>query len=627
MKTRRRKTMKLKHRKKPMAAAEGRCSAAYLQEQLDDRTRELRQAREQQSATAEILRIISRSTTDVQPVFEAIVRNFVSLCGSTFGAIYTFDGELLHFAGAHGFSPEQLDGLKAKYPVHVDDRSVLSSRAIRAKAPVHVQDTMSDPHYDRQHAALTASRRMLAMPMLREGVPLGAIVAAWAEAGATPKQHEELLSVFADQAVIAIENTRLLKELRDSLQQQTATAEVLKVISSSPGELEPVFQAMLENATRICEAKFGMLFRYEGHCFHMAASVNLPPPLADFMTRQGAFAPEPGRLFGRLTETKNVIQVVDRGSEPNPSPSFRYGGARSSVAVPMMKDNELIGALFIYRTEVRPFTDKQVELVQGFAAQAVIAIENTRLLNELRESSAADRDRKGLQVISTSTGELEPVFRAMLENATRICGAHFGSLWRFEDGAARLVSNFNHPPAFAKFLQQGPHRPGPHNPITPSINTSEVLHIVDYRADQAYLSQDPLAVAGVEMGGIRSLLVVPMVKDSCCSGQSEFFTKKSDHSMRSRLHSLRASPVRPLSLSRMRGLLDELRGISSAADGDRRRTQGDQPLDLRSTGSARHVGHIGRASLPADRELSGLPGTEFTTALPVTAFRRSTSNI
>ena len=175
-------------------------------------------------------------------------------------------------------------------------------------------------------------------------------------------------------------------ELSEALEQQTATSEVLTVISSSPGELEPVFNAMLENATRICGAKFGVLFRFEGGLFHPAAMLDVPPAFADFLGRQGAFAPEPGRLFGRLSETKEVVHVEDRATEPEPSPSVRYGGARSSIAVPMLNKNELVGAFFIYRTEVRPFTDKQVELVQNFAAQAVIAIENTRLLNELRES-------------------------------------------------------------------------------------------------------------------------------------------------------------------------------------------------------------------------------------------------
>src|SRR5215471_6380728 len=254
----------------------GSTSLSELKKQLEERTRELAEARghlsealEQQTATAEILNVISSLPADVQPVFDTIIRNFVLLCGGGFGGIYTFDGKLVHFAGAYGFTPEQVAETKAKYPVRVDDPSVLSARAILARAPVHIHDIMSDAQYDRQHIATSGIRRLLAVPMLREGVPLGAIVAGWAEAGATPKQHEDLLKVFAAQAVIAIENTRLLNELRESLQQQTATSEVLSVISSSPGELEPVFQAMLENATRICEAKYGTLYLCEGDAFRL----------------------------------------------------------------------------------------------------------------------------------------------------------------------------------------------------------------------------------------------------------------------------------------------------------------------------------------------------------------------
>jgi len=259
---------------------------ADLEQQLERYRRELAEAREQQRATADILSVISSLPADVQPVFDTIVRNFVLLCGSVFGGIYTFDGELVHFAGAYGFTSEQLAGTKAKYPVRVDDPSVLSTRAILARAPVHIEDVMSDAQYDRQHVAASGIRRLLAVPMLREGVPLGAIVAAWAEAGATPKQHEDLLKVFAAQAVIAIENTRLLNELRqrtddlsEALEQQTATSEVLGVISSSPGELEPVFQTMLENARRLCEAKFGDLYLRDRDGFRMVATHNSPASL------------------------------------------------------------------------------------------------------------------------------------------------------------------------------------------------------------------------------------------------------------------------------------------------------------------------------------------------------------
>src|SRR5262245_48899567 len=405
---------------------------ADLEQQLERYRRELAEAREQQRATADILSVLSSLPADVQPVFDTIIRNFVLLCGGGFGGIYTFDGKLVHFAGAYSFTPEQVAETKAKYPVRVDDPSVLSARAILARAPVHIQDVMSDAQYDRQHLAASGIRRLLAVPMLREGVPLGAIVAGWAEAGATPKQHEDLLKVFAAQAVIAIENTRLLNELRqrtadlsESLEQQTATSEVLRVISSSPGELEPVFKAMLENAVRICEASFGNLLLYDGDLFRHVALYNAPKAWAADNERDPVPPRRSARILYRVADTRQVAHAADIAAENPDEPIAKIAGARTLLIVPMLKENDLIGAIAVYRQEVRPFNDKQIDLVKNFAAQAVIAIENTRLLKELRQrtndlSESLQRQTatsEVLGVISSSPGELEPVFQAMLANA------------------------------------------------------------------------------------------------------------------------------------------------------------------------------------------------------------------
>jgi signal transduction histidine kinase len=195
----------------------------------------------------------------------------------------------------------------------------------------------------------------------------------------------ELIQTFADQAVIAIENTRLLSELRESLQQQTATADVLRIISASLGELEPVFNAILQNATRICEARFGTLYRFDGLAFYHAAGHGTPDALIEAQKGQGHFVPEPGTLMYRVMHTRAAAHSADYAAESALGLSAKFGGARSTVVVPMLKDSELVGAFAIYRQEVRPFTEKQIALLENFAAQAVIAIENARLLNELRQ--------------------------------------------------------------------------------------------------------------------------------------------------------------------------------------------------------------------------------------------------
>ena len=376
----------------------------------------------------------------------------------------------------------------------------------------------------------------------------------------TDKQIE-LVTTFADQAVIAIENVRLFdevqartRELSEALEQQTATSEVLSVISSSPGELEPVFQAMLTNAVRICEAKFGVLHRYEDGLFHPMATQDIPPALAEFQRQRGAIAPLPGTSLDRLMRIKAVVHIADVMAEQAPGAAARLGGARSLVGVPMLKEDELIGAIMIYRQEVRPFTDKQIELVKNFANQAVIAIENTRLLNELRESlQQQTATSEVLQVISSSPGELEPVFNTLLEKATRTCGAKFGNLVLYEDGAFRTIAMHNAPPAYAKVRTSVPIRPNPNAALGRLPRVKQVIQIADLAAEPYYLARDPFTVAGVELAGIRTLLVVPMLKENELIGALTSTVRRSVHSPTNKSSWCRTSPNRPSSRSRTRG--------------------------------------------------------------------------
>ena len=471
-------------------------------------------------------------------MFQAMLENATRICEANFGNLHLYENGTFRIGAMHNPPPEFAEA-RQREPVHRPSARRPLARAVATKQLVHVIDYTEEPSYkDRDPGAvhlveLGRVRSLVVVPMLKENEPVGALTIYRQEVRPFTEKQIALLQNFAAQAVIAIENTRLLNELRqrtddltESLEQQTATSEVLKVISSSPGDLDPVFQAMLENAVRVCDAKFGTLFRFEDRLFRSVARVGTPPELVEFQTRRGPFKPEDAAsILDCVFRTKMVASTVDERMEPRPGPTAKYGGARSVVGVPMLKDGELIGAIVIYRQEVRPFTDKQIELVQNFAAQAVIAIENTRLLNELRESlqqQTATADV--LKVISSSPGEVEPVFESMLENAVRLCDAKFGIIYRW-DGALHLVSAHNAPPEFVA-ARSRPWRPSPEIPMGRMIASKTVTHVADMASERGYADQNPTLVQSVEIGGTRSYLAVPMLKDDDLIGAIGIFRQE-----------------------------------------------------------------------------------------------------
>jgi GAF domain-containing protein len=429
--------------------------------ELAEAQKDLTEAREQQAATSEILRVISSSPTNVQPVFDAIAANALRLCGAKWSVVVRYDGELMELATLHNLRDSKgQEALRQSFPRPPGEGA--TDRAILTRAIVYIPDVLEDSQYQFQPLAQASGyRSILSVPLLRDGEAVGAITVPGELPGAFSQREADLLQTFAEQAVIAIENVRLFEaeqqrthELSEALEQQTATSKVLQVISSSPGELEPVFQAMLENATRICEAKFGNLLLYDGDAFRFVAMHGAPPAWDDLRRRDPVIRFSPRNPLGRLVATKQLQHITDARMEqtylerePAPVALVEVAGARTVLIVPMLKEDELIGVIAIYRQEVRPFTDKQIELVTHFANQAVIAIENTRLLNELRESlQQQTATSEVLQVISSSPGELQPVFDAMLANATRICEAKFGTLY-LRDGDTFHAASLHNAPA------------------------------------------------------------------------------------------------------------------------------------------------------------------------------------
>ena len=527
VKTRRRKMAARKSGNAPKVR--GRDTPGHDQDtEIARVTRERDEALEQQRAAAEVLKIVSASRTELQPVLEVVVRSAARYCKADDVTLFELDGQDLREAAHWGALPH-LEG--HRFPC---TRGSVAGRTVLERKPVHVIDLQAEVEDFPEGSAMArrfGHRTIASVPLLREGVAVGTLQLRRTEVNPFTDKQIALLGTFAAQAVIAIENARLLNELRESLQQQTATADVLKVISGSPGELQPVFDAMLANATRICEASLGTMALYENGGFRHVALHGVPAGYAELREREPVVIPHPAQGLGRLAKTKQIVHITDITAEPAQARGrlADLAGARTLLIVPMLKEQELVGSMGIYRQEVRPFTDKHIALVQNFADQAVIAIENTRLLNELRRrtdelsqrtddlSEALEQQTatsEVLKVISSSPGELQPVFDAMLQNATRICEAKFGTLYLREGEGFRTVAAHNAPPAYIGARTRELIRPPPDTALGRVAATKRVVHIADIKTIPSYVERNPFIVTPVELGGYRTVLAVPMLKNN-----------------------------------------------------------------------------------------------------------------
>ncbi len=519
-KTQRRKPLK---RRNAPTTARGRSPLATGKETNVARlTRELHESVEQQTATSEILAVISNSLTNTQPVFDAIVQSGLKLFPDAVITVVLADAGMITAAAIAAPNPVRVEAWRRTFPYPLT-RQYMHGIAILDRKVVDfadVADTPAELIVGARNFLTSGHRAITIMPMIRGVEAIGAISVVRLAPGPLSNKQLAVLRTFANQAVIAIENARLLSELRESLQQQTATADVLKVISSSPGELEPVFRAMLANATRICEAKFGNLWLSQDDGFLLAASHGVPAEYHEQLQLGVVAHPGPSLPTARATSTRRAVHVADLRDDQAYLDRDQVAvigveifKIRTLLAVPMLKDQKAVGAFAIYRQEVRPFTDKQIELVKNFAAQAVIAIENTRLLSELRESlqqQTATADV--LKVISSSPGNLTPVFDAILQNAVRICDAKFGHLWLREGDSLRIGGTHGAPDAFAAYLRDAPvFRPKPETGLGQLLRTKQLFHLADITALPTY--GDKLREATIKLAGARSLIGVPMIKD------------------------------------------------------------------------------------------------------------------
>jgi GAF domain-containing protein/signal transduction histidine kinase len=485
---------------------------------LQTRTAELQESLEYQTATSDVLKVISRSTSDLKPVFESVVATAVRLCQADQAVIYRLQDGAYRWAASESNTAEY-DKIEREVAILPGEGTLVGRVALQGR-PVHILDAWTDPLYEaKDDARVGGIHTLLGVPLLHNGEVIGVIGLARRRIEPYTEAQIQLVSTFADQAVIAIGTAHLIADQREALEQQTATADVMQVINASPGDLAPVFNVILEKALHLLGSDFGTLWSYDGQDQHIAAARGIPPALTEFSAKNLARGLSPA--VRQAIETRRVVHQLDvrdeegyRSGHPAPRAFVDLGGARTLVIVPLVNDQIVHGTIHIYRQEVRAFTDKQIALLENFAAQAVIAMENARLLREQRE--ALERQTamaEVLQVINFSPGNLAPVFDAMLEKAMRLCGAAFGILRRYDGERLSMLAASGVPEAFAEYSARNAPLLMPGTVIAEALKSGRPGQSLDVRDGLGYRSGEPSVRALVELGGARTVLHVPLVKD------------------------------------------------------------------------------------------------------------------